>query len=503
MRGRAGEIVEVVSRRKISVCAIQESRWKGQSARMISGKDSKYKFYWCGDESGHGGVGLLIEEALVDTVISVERVSNRIMFIRIMIGKVIIRMFSVYAPQTGLAEPLKDKFYSDLLGQISLTPENEFLLVCGDLNGHVGKDIAGFDGVHGGNGFGERNADGIRLLDFCLAANLAITNTFFSKSPNKLVTYSSGDMQSQIDFILVPRNNLKMFRNVTVINGEECVPQHKPLIGDICLNAGKITLKTYPPRRRIWKLKEPAMTEAFRESVNEKLSNSAVTDTDDIDELWLQLKSSVLESFDKTCGWSKPQQRRRETWWWNDTVNAAVKEKRKLWKLWKKGGSKEPYLIAKRRAKSVVYTAKKNASEAQFNCLHDKDKLNHVFQLARKLKLENQDIVGEKCIRDKQGNIAYDDVAKLEAWKQHYENLLNSEFAWDEAELPILEPTAGPAIEITIEMVLSAIKHLKAGKSSGPSGIAAEMLKAASDRIAPNLTRLINKIIHHGKVPDE
>ena len=29
------------------------------------------------------------------------------------------------------------------------------------------------------------------------------------------------------------------------------------------------------------------------------------------------------------------------------------------------------------------------------------------------------------------------------------------------------------------------------------------MLKAASDRIAPNLTRLINKIIHHGKVPDE
>ena len=125
MRGRASEIVETVSRRGISICAIQESRWKGQSARMLIGKDSKYKFYWCGDETGYGGVGLLLEEALVENVISVVRLSNRIMFIRIMIGKVIVRIFSVYAPQTGLAESMKDKFYNDLLTQTSATPDNE------------------------------------------------------------------------------------------------------------------------------------------------------------------------------------------------------------------------------------------------------------------------------------------------------------------------------------------------------------------------------------------
>jgi len=34
------------------------------------------------------------------------------------------------------------------------------------------------------------------------------------------------------------------------------------------------------------------------------------------------------------------------TWWWNDDVESAVKEKRKLWKVWKKGGLKEPYLAA-------------------------------------------------------------------------------------------------------------------------------------------------------------
>ena len=42
--------------------------------------------------------------------------------------------------------------------------------------------------------------------------------------------------------------------------------------------------------------------------------------------------------------------------------------------------------------------------------------------------LKTTDIVGDKCIRDDAGNIAYDDAAKLKAWKDQYERLLNEEF---------------------------------------------------------------------------
>lgn len=273
-----------------------------------------------------------------------------------MIEKSIICFFSVYAPQTGLPEHEKDKFYNDLLVQTAITPAEEFLLICGDLNGHVGKDTDGFDNVHGGNGFGDRNADGVRLLDFCLAANLSITNTFFSKPDSKLITYQSGPSKSQIDFILIPRNHLRLVRYVTVINGEECTPQHKLIIGDIVLNGERVVPKTFPRRRRVWKLKEPALSEAFRECVDTKLQNIVITN--DIDESWQNLKSFILESFDTTCGWSKPQQRRKETWWWNENVDFDVKEKRRLWKCWKQGGQKDPYLAAKRRAKSEVYAKK-------------------------------------------------------------------------------------------------------------------------------------------------
>ena len=34
------------------------------------------------------------------------------------------------------------------------------------MNGHVGRDADGYGGVHGGMGFGTRNAEGERILEF-------------------------------------------------------------------------------------------------------------------------------------------------------------------------------------------------------------------------------------------------------------------------------------------------------------------------------------------------
>ena len=433
MRGRASEVVETVSRRRIAICAVQESRWRDNSARLITGKDSNYKF-WSGDESGQGGVGLLLEESLVENVLSVERVDNRIMFIRVMIGKTIFRVFSAYAPKTGLPEQEKDSFYNNLLSQTSVTPEDEFMLVCGDLNGHVGEKSRGFVGAHGGNGYGVGNADGTRILDFCTAANLSLANTYFVKEENKLSTYRSGQNQSQIDFIIVRRSQLKHVQDTKVINGEECTPQHKLLVADINVNRYKVTPTLLPARRRVWKLKEPAIRDEYQSKVHEAIANSSTTE--DVETTWNDLKSCVFESFDATCGWTKAQQNRKETWWWCEKVESEIKEKRKLWKNWKNGGPKEPYLAAKGKAKHEVYLAKKAASEASFNNLREKDKLNHVF----KMKSENQDIVGEKCVRNDQGNIVYDDDAKLLAWKEHYHRLLNVEFIWDESTLTDTDP---------------------------------------------------------------
>ena len=72
---------------------------------MIEGKESKYKFFWIGDDdSGHGGVGILIAQYLVEKVASIERVDPRLICIRIVYGKIILTILSAYNPE---GQPLR------------------------------------------------------------------------------------------------------------------------------------------------------------------------------------------------------------------------------------------------------------------------------------------------------------------------------------------------------------------------------------------------------------
>ena len=48
--------------------------------------------------------------------------------------------------------------------------------------------------------------------------------------------------------------------------------------------------------------------------------------------------------------------------------------------------------------------------------------------MARAIKDTNRDVTGENCVCDDKGNLTISDEAKLHAWKEHYQRLLNVEF---------------------------------------------------------------------------
>jgi len=75
---------------------------------------------------------------------------------------------------------------------VSCVPQNEMVVLAGDMNGHVGSNSVGYDGTRGGYGFGDRNADGSRILEFADGLNLVICNTLFMKQESKLMTYVAG-----------------------------------------------------------------------------------------------------------------------------------------------------------------------------------------------------------------------------------------------------------------------------------------------------------------------
>ena len=45
MVSRSGEVVDALHRRKIDLCCAQETRWKGESARMPGANGRRYKFF--------------------------------------------------------------------------------------------------------------------------------------------------------------------------------------------------------------------------------------------------------------------------------------------------------------------------------------------------------------------------------------------------------------------------------------------------------------------------
>ena len=90
LRGRTGEVVETLNRRKIDVCCVQEVRWRGASARTITGKSSQYKLFWVGKDTGHGGVGILVSTKWVVKINEVNRVNDRLMMIKLLVDKRIV-----------------------------------------------------------------------------------------------------------------------------------------------------------------------------------------------------------------------------------------------------------------------------------------------------------------------------------------------------------------------------------------------------------------------------
>jgi hypothetical protein len=93
-------------------------------------------------------------------------------------------------------------------------------------------------------------------LNFAVAYDLMVANTFFRKKKSHLITFNSGQHSSQINFVLTRREERPNCMDCKVIPGEYVVTQHKFLVTDFCFQVCvrrdrgmKIT------RTRWWELK--------------------------------------------------------------------------------------------------------------------------------------------------------------------------------------------------------------------------------------------------------
>jgi len=224
-----------------------------------------------------------------------------------------------YAPHSGKSEEEKETFWNEMFHLVSCIPQNEMIVLAGVMNGHVGSSNAGNDGTHGGFEYGDRKADGSRILELADGPYLVICNTLFMKQESQLVTYAAHPVKSTNDYIIVQQEDKAKVRNVKVIPNEECVPKHTLLVMDMQFKTRKRWRKKFEPRVHVWKLKEEKTCEEYQSMIKDKVEE-AEWKYNDVKEHRQQMKNVMMDTAQVTCGLSKGPGGHKETWRWNEEL---------------------------------------------------------------------------------------------------------------------------------------------------------------------------------------
>ena len=504
---KTAEVVEELERRKVDVCCLQEVRWRGGSARGIMGRTSKYKLFWSGNKEGTGGVGIMLEDGWSEKVIDVQRVSDRIIFVKVVVGKVIAVFISAYAPQVGRSEEEKDEFWSSLTECVMKISESELVFIGGDLNGHVGEKSEGFVEVHGGFGFGERNKEGDSVLQFATAMDLIVCNTWFKKEKNKLVTYKSGGCESMIDYILVRRGQRKSVTNVNAIatvEKEGVVTQHRLLVAELTIKTEKKRKIKVCSRLKVWRLKEPKEKESYQLAVREKMVGCQADWG--VEEFWKYGAKVLIDAAEQVCGRKKGPRRHKETWWWNSEVEEALKTKKQSYQRWREHRREEDLAIYRehRRMANKAIALAKTTQQINFaEKLQTKEGRNNLSRMVKQMNRNRKDVIGAGCLKDEKGSIQTKEEDIVNIWKKYMEKLTNEENPFDREGLNETEVKQGCCVRISLKDVEVALRGMKDGKAAGRTEVVAELLKAAGEIGIQWLADLFNKILKEGCIPDD
>ena len=224
MTGRGRELEDMMKRRNVDKLCLQETKWKGSNARNIGGG---CKLFYNAADGRINGIGLVVREELVKSVLKVKRVSDRLMSIKLDIKGSNLNIVSAYAPQINNSMEKKNNFWEDLDGLIKSVLKQEKIVIGADLNGHMGKGNIGDEKIMGRYDARTRNRQGLMVVNFVKRMDLAIVKTYFKKKDEHRVTYKSRGKTIRIDYVMGRRRNLKEMCNCKVIVNECVAKQHR------------------------------------------------------------------------------------------------------------------------------------------------------------------------------------------------------------------------------------------------------------------------------------
>ncbi|GJW91913.1 retrovirus-related pol polyprotein LINE-1 [Tanacetum coccineum] len=456
------ELSDALGRHKVDIACFQKTKWKGSRAREGNG----YKLWYSGSSSARNGVGVVVSGRLKD-VVRVTRRSDRIMAISVVIDGEAVNVISAYAPQVGLSDAEKKRFWDALDELVRECPVDERLAT--DYRGRFKRPYRSCSGwIRGG---------AQRLWD-CRA-----------------------------------------------FPGETCSSRHRLVIVDVLLGRRRRRREAIGRPRILWKNLKGEAVETFRATVSEKLlALEEDMSASNVNQMWKTLASVIRDVAKDSLGVASESARthstHRESWWFCEEVQTKVATKQSRFKefLACSDGNqedidlaKERYKVAKREAKIAVSQAKDKAYEDLYKKLDSKKRANDIYKIAKARERKRRDIGNVRYIKDDGGRtiVREEDIRKR--WGEYFSSLFN--------ESPPIESRPERSGEVGSSRhqmhydcyysrinqgeVRAALQRMGRNKAVGPDQIPIESWRCLEDEGVKWLTCLFNKIFLSAKMPDE
>ena len=512
-------MARVLSALRIDIAALSETRLADEGKLEEVG--GGFTFFWSGrseSEACQAEVGFAIRTELAKTLqTNPVGISDRIMTLRMKMDtekELYTTLISAYAPTLTNPDDVKEHFYDDLRRVLTKVPPNDKLLLLGDFNARVGRNVDAWQHVIGHHGMGNVNSNGLLLLTLCSEFQLTITNTLFQLSNQYKGTWQHPRSKNwhMIDFVITRQKDRSDVKITRAHRGTECWSDHRLIRSKLkySLPSTKRRSKRSLPRKvNVSLLKDPTKVKELEDNLNNKLE--AVTISDDIESSWKQLKEVLSNVSKEVLGFPK---RKGEDWFDENDAETMklIKSMHETHKIYMNSKSsrtkKHAYLQTKslvqkrlRQMKEEWWKTKAQQIQAAADTHNLKafyDGLNGVFgpTITKTSPIESKD--GTKVLTEK------NDI--LERWAEHFSDVLNqpSHVDWE-----ILRSIPQQLVKINLDdtptliEVKRAIKMLCMNKAPGIDGIPGEIFKFGGNQATKMLTKLIQQIWKQGKVPQD
>ncbi|XP_071718203.1 uncharacterized protein [Rutidosis leptorrhynchoides] len=443
------------------------------------------------------------------------------MSVTLVIQEVTYTVISAYAPHAGLGAAEKRLFWESLDEVVRRYPPNHRLLIGGDLNGHIGTDVEGYPGAHGGFGYGVRNEEGFSILEFAVAHDLVVVNSFFKKTEAQLATFHSGGHSTQIDYLLLRKGDFRTCRDCKVLNELTCSSQHRLVVMDL-VTQRRVTksVRFVQPKIR-WKKLSGEKAETFKTAVVGRFGAEVeMGPQNDADQMWNCLASTIREvakeALGVALGTSRGHKSDRESWWLNDEVQSKVEIKQLRFRelISCQEGTPvnrlrilERYKEAKREAKKAVARAKEKAYEDLYMKLNSKEGANDIYRIAKARERRRRDLDNIKFIKNEGGQTLVKEDEIRKRWEEYFSSLFTGGRSQRYEELLGSDRDQFrnniECERINEEEVRLALRKMGRNKAVGPDQIPIEAWRCLGDDGVRWLTCLFNKTLRSSKMPME